>query len=193
MKISALLLALILISLSLSCRVYRAWRYDRYPIQTIDQVAIYPPHTVVKVYGRITSYDAASGTYVLDHEVQFQVSTATNHPIFKHNTEIIVSGRTSFSTHFDNLSIVDVFDYSEVSLIPTSQLQAVRSATKKDSDSDGMTDYWEIRYGLNPNNNLDANKDSDDDSLVNKTEFTIKTNPNVPNSVHIVSPEEFKH
>jgi hypothetical protein len=185
--------ALLMMSLSFSCRSYRAWRYDNLPILTVDQAAIYPRNTTLKVYGRITSFDVTSGIYTIDHNVRFRIKNTNNNSILKHNTEVAVVGRIAPSDSSGALSIVDVFTYFNASDIPTDQLQAARSASTKDSDGDGMTDYWEIRYGLNPNNNLDANEDPDDDSLANKTEFTIQTNPNLPNSIHIVSPEEFEH
>jgi hypothetical protein len=45
-----------------------------------------------------------------------------------------------------------------------------------DTDSDGMPDYWENRYGLNPNLN-DAYQDKDNDGLTNLVEYSLNTNP----------------
>jgi len=45
-----------------------------------------------------------------------------------------------------------------------------------DSDSDGMTNSWEVANGLNPNVN-DANVDSDGDGLTNLQEYQAGTNP----------------
>ena len=41
----------------------------------------------------------------------------------------------------------------------------------KDSDADGMPDWWEIKYGLNPNSASDASMDSDGDGMTNLEEY----------------------
>lgn len=49
-----------------------------------------------------------------------------------------------------------------------------------DSDHDGMPDVWEIKYGLDPNNNSDANDDADGDGYTNVEEFINATEPTGP-------------
>ncbi len=46
-----------------------------------------------------------------------------------------------------------------------------------DTDNDGMPDWWEKKYGLNPEDKSDARKDKDDDGYSNLKEFKIGTNP----------------
>jgi len=46
-----------------------------------------------------------------------------------------------------------------------------------DADEDGMTDEWEKKYGLNPNDPADAQLDKDEDGFTNLEEFTAKTDP----------------
>jgi len=46
-----------------------------------------------------------------------------------------------------------------------------------DDDNDGMTDYFEIRYALNPFDASDAGVDSDGDGLSNLAEFHLSTDP----------------
>jgi hypothetical protein len=55
----------------------------------------------------------------------------------------------------------------------------------KDSDNDGMLDYFEIQHGLNPNDPSDADLDPDNDGLTNLEEFNMQkiygksTDPNL--------------
>lgn len=46
-----------------------------------------------------------------------------------------------------------------------------------DADTDGMSDQWELLYGLNPTNAADADEDSDSDGVSNRNEFLAGTNP----------------
>ena len=51
-----------------------------------------------------------------------------------------------------------------------------------DSDGDGMPDWYEIRFGLNPNDGTDAALDKDSDGLSNLAEFQKGTLPNNPDT-----------
>ena len=51
-----------------------------------------------------------------------------------------------------------------------------------DSDNDGMPDWWEKKYGLNPLDPSDADKDSDNDGFTNLEEYMAGTDPTDPNS-----------
>jgi hypothetical protein len=52
----------------------------------------------------------------------------------------------------------------------------------KDSDGDGLPDYWELCYGLNLNDPSDAANDSDGDGLTNLEEFAAGTDPQNPDT-----------
>ena len=46
-----------------------------------------------------------------------------------------------------------------------------------DTDGDGLPDYYEVDYGLNPTNALDALLDADGDGVSNRAEYESGTNP----------------
>lgn len=46
-----------------------------------------------------------------------------------------------------------------------------------DTDNDGMPDWWEEKYGLNPEDPSDANQDLDGDGYTNLQEYKMGTNP----------------
>ena len=51
-----------------------------------------------------------------------------------------------------------------------------------DKDNDGMPDWWEEFYGLDPSNNLDAGQDLDADGINNLEEYQSNTKPNLADS-----------
>ena len=77
---------------------------------------------------------------------------------------LIVRNGTSQSHGF----AVDDFDLDAV---------PVGGGAPSDSDGDGMSDAWELAFGLNPNNPDDADEDSDDDGLSNRHEYLAGTSP----------------
>ncbi len=56
-----------------------------------------------------------------------------------------------------------------------------------DTDGDGLPDWWETKYGFDPNNpngNNGANVDLDGDGKTNLQEYILGTNPTVPDSAN---------
>ncbi|MDO9541336.1 MAG: hypothetical protein Q7J98_03320 [Kiritimatiellia bacterium] len=66
-------------------------------------------------------------------------------------------------------------DYAMVNIGQVKYVFSFDSA--KDSDSDGMSDWWEAAHGLNPYED-DAGLDPDDDGLTNLQEYQNGTDPN---------------
>ena len=48
----------------------------------------------------------------------------------------------------------------------------------RDTDMDGVPNWWETQNGFDPGDNSDANHDSDSDGLSNYQEYLLGTNPN---------------
>ena len=64
--------------------------------------------------------------------------------------------------------------------------QAVIRIRARDSDGDGMADYWEVLHGFNPNDPADGAKDRDGDGETNAQEFVAGTDPdNSTDFLHI--------
>jgi hypothetical protein len=59
----------------------------------------------------------------------------------------------------------------------TEQVTTVEAYVHYDLDEDGMANWWELQYGLDPDDPSDASLDLDGDGLTNLTEFTHLTNP----------------
>jgi hypothetical protein len=59
----------------------------------------------------------------------------------------------------------------------TQQVTTVDAYVYYDLDYDGMYNWWELQYGLDPTDPSDAALDLDGDNLTNLTEFIHRTNP----------------
>lgn len=76
----------------------------------------------------------------------------------------------------------------EATVCPFAACRAQQPREKKidlstiDSDGDGMPDVWERQYGLDPQNDRDADEDADGDGFANIEEFEAKTDPTDPKS-----------
>lgn len=86
----------------------------------------------------------------------------------------------------------DFFAFVDTELLPTSFVTELELGQTKilDTDSDGMADGWELKFGLNPNNAADAGTDIDvnptsgevGDDLTNLEEYELSTDPTNPDS-----------
>ena len=61
--------------------------------------------------------------------------------------------------------------------------EEVSATTLADSDGDGLSDEWEIRYGLNPEEPADATMDADSDGFNNLAEYNQGSDPLDPVSI----------
>jgi hypothetical protein len=67
--------------------------------------------------------------------------------------------------------------WQDTNAATVSQTWTVAEPVDPDTDGDGIPDSWELAYGLNPTNDMDATLDADVDGLNNLHEFIAGTNP----------------
>jgi len=117
---------------------------------------------------------SSSGVITLETAADYE--TATSHSF------------TITATDSDGNSVAVVIDVVVVqdALISDSDNDGIDDASDSfpnnalysaDSDSDGMPNKWEVRYGLNPNDASDATSDQDNDGVAALDEFLAGTIP----------------
>ncbi|MCW8092843.1 S8 family serine peptidase [Alteromonas sp. ASW11-130] len=92
------------------------------------------------------------------------------------------SGLDSFFTYeFDTAGVyiirVSTWSRSPVVAGKDYTLHVSLESALIDADGDGMSDFWEQHFGLDPGNPTDAANDNDRDGLTNLEEFIADTNP----------------
>ncbi|WP_442758989.1 GlyGly-CTERM sorting domain-containing protein [Vibrio penaeicida] len=94
-----------------------------------------------------------------------------------HSESVTIAVQEGFNTlHFKFSK-----DYSLSSGFDSAWIDNVKFVAT-DSDSDGMSDSWENKYGYDPQNAGDASLDGDNDNLTNLEEHNVGTNPNLSDS-----------
>ena len=104
--------------------------------------------------------------------------TVTDDDASSSASNMTVSVLKSSSTDVDGDQVPDVLDLfpSDPNEWADNDGDGTGDNQDPDDDNDGMTDVWEIAYGLDPLIN-DAELDEDDDGLTNLAEFQADTNP----------------
>jgi len=113
-----------------------------------------------------------SGTVSLDKNNHFSMDFQGN---FNNKTlEVEVIGGDKKTNYFEKTTVTLSYDspVADILLIGDSDV-----VSETDSDSDGMSDNWEIQYGLNPNDAADALLDFDEDDINNLSEFKANSDP----------------
>lgn len=90
------------------------------------------------------------------------------------------TGKYEYSEAYDNTGkyryYVTVTDRAN-NMVVTNEKVFWITLDKNDTDNDGMPDWWESRYELNPKDPEDARLDKDGDGYTNLKEYEIGTNP----------------
>ena len=76
-----------------------------------------------------------------------------------------------------NYSYYVIMEDKEGSIINTTRKFFWITLDKDDTDSDGIPDWWEEKYNLDPENPKDADGNNDEDEYTNLMEYQIGTNP----------------
>lgn len=74
------------------------------------------------------------------------------------------------------------FDNDSVDINVTDNGNNKKNMSKKDSDLDGIPDYWEDKFGFNLNDPSDVELDPDSDNLTNLEEYLNHTDPTDPDT-----------
>ncbi|MEM2636918.1 MAG: hypothetical protein QXL15_01060 [Candidatus Korarchaeota archaeon] len=112
------------------------------------------------------------------------VSTVIGNNSYEVIASITVNGSTLIACGQDTINgtrrgvlfFFDITDNEEDGVIDSIEQEKGTNSNKSDTDDDGMPDWFEITFGLNPIAN-DASGDLDGDGLSNINEYLQKTNP----------------
>jgi T5SS/PEP-CTERM-associated repeat protein len=139
-------------------------------------------------YDPITGYDVVgvTGTCTLDGLINVLllesfVQILTNGASFA----VLTAG--SLAGEYDNApaggTVATADGYGEFTMSYAGNAVTLTGLSLFDSDGDGMTDFWEDTFGLNPTNAADAQMDADGDKFKNVDEFNAGTNPTIGTSL----------
>ncbi len=129
---------------------------------------------------------SSMGSFIAFYDVRFiHILNETNH---------LCSNNTFERVRFSNSTIIGknntgvyVLTYENIiknlkNLGPDTDLDWIPNSKDPDDDNDGMPDWWEKKYGLNPLDASDRNTDLDGDGLTNYQEYLYGTNPRNPDT-----------
>jgi hypothetical protein len=122
-----------------------------------------PQAQSIKVDSRTVSLDK-SNHFSLDFQGDFNNKTL----------DVEVIGGDEKTNYFEKTTVTLSYDSPVADILLMGDSEVI---SETDSDADGMSDNWEIQYGLNPNDAADALLDFDDDGISNLDEFKTNADP----------------
>ena len=123
-----------------------------------------------------TFYVEAGGDLPLSYRWQKNGLSVTNAILNSHRSLFTLANATFTSS--TRITVVVTNAYGLLAASAPAWLVVMH-----DADHDGMGDEWEMSFGLDPTNPLDASADGDLDGLINLAEFSAGTNPTNATSV----------
>ncbi|MBM3393424.1 MAG: hypothetical protein FJY37_02030 [Betaproteobacteria bacterium] len=96
-----------------------------------------------------------------------------------------LAGQTSSTLSLNNVQPPNAGTFSVVVSNPYGSVTSADAAlvvNDNDSDRDGMPDFWEVQYGLNPFDASDAFLDKDGDGVLNLFEYRLGLRPDLPDT-----------
>jgi len=89
-----------------------------------------------------------------------------------------------------------MFTYAENQRGKIERVDLQLNAAFLDTDTDGLPDWWEALYGLDPTDPSDASRDDDGDGMTNLQEYLAGTNPLDPTDnlriTQVIKPGDFQ-
>jgi hypothetical protein len=151
--------------------------------------------TADTVFPNIDFFDVKPGLQLLEKNVLFYCSVYDNLEIGEIKIYIVtpsgeiekynMSKSEDTGNYIYEMSFKSIGFYESYVVVKDTSMNTVESekisfwitSDLDDTDNDGMPDWWENKYGLNPMDRSDAKKDKDDDGYSNLEEFKMGTNP----------------
>lgn len=138
--------------------------------------------------GVLTARDQLSGAQLWAYEAK---NDSLDQSVLVTDSLVFVSSRyhtyaIDLTTHKQvwSLDIGGKLSLSDGTLYISSseENKVVAVSSADDPDQDGLHTWWELTFGLNPEDSSDAASDQDGDGLTSLEEFTVKTDPTKPDT-----------
>jgi len=153
------------------------------PITAEDTTLTIIDYFGARPYLQLKNHYVNISCVVSDNDEIETVKVIIFYPFEYNKTEIMSwspNGKYVYSMIYDvigNYSFYVTIEDIEGSIINTTRKFFWITLEKDDTDSDGMPDWWEEKYNLDPENPKDADGNKDGDEYTNLREYQIGTNP----------------
>lgn len=122
---------------------------------------------------------AADGTLLAEIDVPGQYGPTDL--VVRDNGDVVAASASGRVIAFDSTLATTLTIGPESTGSLVTAVTAV-NRTGFDVDADGLADWWELAYGLDPDDASDALADADGDGLTGVDEYALATNPSLPDT-----------